>query len=257
MLIGAQMYTVRDFCKNTVDFAETLKKIADIGYKTVQVSGTCDYDAEWLRDELKKNGLSCVITHTPFDKIINDTETVIANHKTFGCKYIGLGCMPKLGEVTREVADDFISKALPAAEKIKESGCLFMYHNHSKEFTENIDGWDGCVLDYLAEKFPVGTMGFTLDTHWVKVGGFDPIEYLEKLAGRTPCVHFKDLVYGEDGKSKYAPVGSGLLDFGAIISTCEKLGVEYALVEQDDCYGRDPFDCLKESYDYLKSEGLN
>ena len=55
----------------------------------------------------------------------------------------------------------------------------------------------------------------------------------------------------------YAPVGSGLLDFGAIISTCEKLGVEYALVEQDDCYGRDPFDCLKESYDYLKSVGLN
>ena len=33
--IGAQFYTLREFCKNTDDFAESLKKVADIGYKTV------------------------------------------------------------------------------------------------------------------------------------------------------------------------------------------------------------------------------
>ena len=41
MKIGAQLFTVRDFTKTLDDFAETLKKIADIGYTTVQVSGTC------------------------------------------------------------------------------------------------------------------------------------------------------------------------------------------------------------------------
>ena len=30
MEIGAQLYTVRDYAKTTEDFAETLKKIADI-----------------------------------------------------------------------------------------------------------------------------------------------------------------------------------------------------------------------------------
>ena len=43
MKLGAQLYTVRDFTKTTDDFAETLKKVADIGYRTVQVSGTCAF----------------------------------------------------------------------------------------------------------------------------------------------------------------------------------------------------------------------
>ena len=54
MKIGAQMYTVREFAKNLDDFSETLKKIADIGYTTVQVSGTCPYEAEWLRENSRK-----------------------------------------------------------------------------------------------------------------------------------------------------------------------------------------------------------
>ena len=52
MEIGAQLYTVRDFCKTPEDFAETLKKVADIGYRTVQVSGTCAYEPEWLAEQL-------------------------------------------------------------------------------------------------------------------------------------------------------------------------------------------------------------
>ena len=44
MEIGAQLYTVREFCGNLDDFSESLKKIAQIGYRYVQVSGTCAYD---------------------------------------------------------------------------------------------------------------------------------------------------------------------------------------------------------------------
>ena len=45
MELGAQLYTVRAFTQTLADFAETLKKVADIGYRTVQVSGTCAFDA--------------------------------------------------------------------------------------------------------------------------------------------------------------------------------------------------------------------
>ena len=89
---------------------------------------------------------------------------------------------------------------------------------------------------------------------FVKIAG---VEWLNKLKGRTPCVHFKDLITTEEGKFKYAPVGAGELDFDAIIETCKNNGVEYAFVEQDDCYGEDPFKCLKQSFDYLTAKGLN
>ena len=59
-----------------------------------------------------------------------------------------------------------------------------------------------------------------------------------------------------DGEKRYAPVGTGELDFEKIIKTSLDLGVEYAFVEQDDCYGEDPFVCLKKSYDYLTKMGL-
>ena len=70
MKIGAQLFTVRDFCKNTEELARTLQKIAEIGYKYVQVSGTCAYDAAWLKRELDANGLTCVLTHIPQKRLL-------------------------------------------------------------------------------------------------------------------------------------------------------------------------------------------
>ena len=63
MKIAAQLFTVHDFTKNLEDFEKSLKKVADIGYKYVQVSGTCAYEAGWLKEKLDKYGLKCVLTH--------------------------------------------------------------------------------------------------------------------------------------------------------------------------------------------------
>ena len=77
MKIGAQFYTIRDFCKTQDDLKESLKKVADIGYKYVQISGTCNYDPLWLKKQLDENGLKCVITHIPVDRLKNDLENDI------------------------------------------------------------------------------------------------------------------------------------------------------------------------------------
>ena len=84
MIIGAQLYTVRDFAKDLDGFAETLKRVADIGYKTVQVSGTCDFEAAWLAEELRKNGLSCVLTHTKPADILDKARFAAE----IGCKVL-------------------------------------------------------------------------------------------------------------------------------------------------------------------------
>ena len=38
MKIGAQLYTVKDLCKTTQEFSETLHKLYKIGYRDVQIS---------------------------------------------------------------------------------------------------------------------------------------------------------------------------------------------------------------------------
>ena len=258
MIIGAQMYTVHDFTKNLDDFAESLKKIADIGYTSVQVSGTCPYEGEWLAEQLKANGLTCDLTHYAPQEMLDDPMAVLEKHKKFGCKYIGIGALPNVWvdgkrDFSKYKWEQFVENYKPVAEIFKNNGAYLMYHNHDFEF-EKVDG--EILWTYLKENFSADLLGFTLDTHWVLAGGHDPIVELNDLVGRTPCVHFKDLTATLDGERRFACVGSGIIDFDKVIKTCIDNKVEYAFVEQDNCYGEDPFVCLKRSYDYLKSMGL-
>lgn len=249
MQLGAQFYTIRDFCKDTDGLAESLKKVADIGYKTVQLSGICAYDAEWMQEELRKNGLTCVLTHTPLDKIKGETEKVISDNKTLGLDLVGIGGYYGYKNGVTTIIDEFKD----AVQKIKANGMRLTYHNHDHEFVK-VDG--KVILEHVSEFFGPDEMAFTLDTYWVQSGGADPVMWLNKLKGRTPCIHLKDMLFTADKQRKMAVVGEGNMNFDAILKTAVDNGVKYALVEQDECYGENPFDCLKRSYEYLKAQGL-
>lgn len=247
MIIGAQFYTLRNFCKTLDDFSETLKKVADIGYTSVQISGTCAYEPEWLRDQLKANGLKCAVTHIPGDKLKADPVKVAHDHDIFDCEYVGLGCYNFAAEDA--TTEKFTEEYLPVAKAIHSAGKYFMYHNHDAEFK-----WENgkTILANLAEKISPELMGFTLDTFWVQAGGGDPAAWIEYLSGRVPCIHLKDYSYGR----KMAVIGEGNINFDRVFKSAEKAGTKYMLVEQDECYGEDPFDCLARSYKYLSSLGF-
>lgn len=245
MKIGAQLYTVRNFTKDLEGISETLNKIADIGYTTVQVSGTCPYEGEWLKSELEKNGLECVLTHYPPKFMLDDLNATMAKHAAFGCRRIGLGHY----DFENKALEDFYEEYLPVSETFKKNGFKFYYHNHFNEFRIRDNK---TYLEHICEKFPDDQLDIILDTYWVQKSGADPIEWIEKLTGRVDCVHFKDMKFNGD----MAVIGEGNMNFKGIIDACDKSGTEYAFVEQDDCYGEDPFNCLKRSYDYLTSLGL-
>ncbi len=252
MQLGAQFYTVREFCKDLDHFAESLKKAADIGYKSVQISGTCPYEADWLKEQLDKNGLTCAITHTNPLRIINETEKVIAEHRVFGCNYIGIGSMPHDLWGNPAGLEGFVEQFAEPAKKIAAAGMKLMYHNHGMEF---IKANGVTFLERLAGRFSPEELGFTLDSFWVQSAGGDPAAWIEKLSGRVDCVHVKDMKMTTDG-AKMAYIGEGNINFDRFLAAAEAAGTKFVLVEQDDCQGRDPFDCLKKSYDYLTAKGL-
>ncbi len=253
MKLGAQLYTIRNFCKTPDGISESLARVADIGYTTVQISGTCDYDAAWLAQELKKNGLTCVLTHTKPETIQADPVAVCNGHKTFGCTNIGLGTIPG-GDFSLAGYTAFVNEYLPIAKILKENGCKLAYHNHYREFWKHEDG--KTVFEKLQQDFPVDLLNITLDTYWVQYAGDDPAAWIEKLAGRVDCIHLKDMAVVNQ-EQRMAPVGQGIINFDAVLKSAEKSEAKYLLVEQDHCYEQDPFDCLKRSYGYLASLGLN
>ena len=248
MEIGAQFYTIRDFCKTPEDFALSLKKVADIGYRNVQISGTCEYDPLWLKQQLDANGLKCVLTHIAKDKLKADAVQVAKDHTIFGCDYVGLGAYG-FKEEKGESMEDFLATYRPIAQTIKENGKYFMYHNHDHEFRKENGK---LILEQIAENIPAEIMGFTLDTYWVQVGGGDPAQWIEKLSGRLPCIHLKDCAY----QQKMAVVGEGNINFDRVFEKAAAAGTKYMLVEQDKCYDEDPFECLRRSYQFLKANGF-
>ena len=251
MKIGAQLYTVREFTQTKEDFEKTIRKIAEIGYECVQISaiGTGITVAE-INQICKANHLEIIITHTPLDRIKNETKQVIEEHKMMNAKYIGLGALTWGTGNSKEGYDRFIADFLPVSKMIKEAGLTFMYHNHDFEFMriEN-----QTAFEYLVDQLPEA--GFTLDTFWVQAGGGDPAWWLKKLAGRVDVIHLKDFVIVNQER-RMAEVLEGNLNWEAIFETAKMAGVKYAMVEQDDCYGRDPFECLRTSFENLKAYGI-
>lgn len=257
MLIGAQLFTLRESCKTLEDLDETLKRVADMGMTTVQLSGVCAYEPDWMAEKLKSYGLSAPITHFAYDKTVGDPAETLRFHQTMGTPYIGLGMMPGqyLRDVTEQKIKDFITEVTPAVETFAAAGCKFMYHNHWHELAK-ID--DRFILDMLCDAFPADAFGVTADVYWIQHAGEDPVAWLHKLKGRVDCAHFKDMAKDADGKNMMVANGEGTeMDYPAILKACVDTGVKYGFIEQDDCHGQDPFACMKRSLDYFRAMGFN
>lgn len=251
MEIGVQFYTLRNKCTDLKSFSDTLARVADMGVREVQISGVCDYEGEWLNEELKKNGLRCVLTHYKTDDIINKPLEVLDKHKLFGCTSIGIGCMP--GLATPESYANFVKNFKPSAKIISQNGGMLFYHNHAFEFERTENGVT--YFDKLLSEFDKNEMQITLDTYWAAFAGVDLPDLIKKLDGRLNCVHLKDLAIIKN-EQKMAVVGEGNINFEKILPLLEEAGAKHLLIEQDETYGECPFECLKRSYKNLKAMGL-
>ncbi len=251
--IGAQLYTVRDFMKTIEDFDASCKKISDIGYKIVQVSGT-SLPAKPMKEVLDKYGLECIVTHRTFYDFKENIGEVMDYNRTLGSKICGIGMMPKEYFESKESVMQFIREAKPICNTLKKEGFCFAYHNHAAEFMKR----DGkFIFDYLVEETDPETFNFTFDTYWSHVAGMDAVKMIEKLGKRAMVLHYKDLKITVEGwrYPEMAEVGYGNLDWDLITAAGEKAGSLCAIVEQDICPA-DPFDSLKMSYDYLETNGF-
>ena len=250
--IGAQLYTVRDYVKTKEDFDLSLKKLSDIGYKAVQLSGIGEIEAEDIREICDKYKITAVCTHRSMDEYLNNLEWSIDFHKKTGCTIAGLGAMPGIwGDFTEENVVEFVKDMNRISAEFKKNGISFAYHNHAVEFIKLANGQ--YLMDYFIEN---GEFDFIVDVYWLAFAGINPAEFIRKLGKRAIVIHFKDLKIERGNKQQMAEVMVGNLDWDEIIKASEEAGALWAMVEQDTCEGN-PFDSLKISYDNLKTKGFN
>jgi len=229
MKIGLNLYSIRNFTQTKQDFLWVAEDLKNNGYDYLQFSGSPLSLAD-AKEVSEKTGMPIYLTHSPYDRIINDTDKLMEEHKAMGCKYIGLGMMPKLMEATEEEMLEMITKLNEVGKKMQENGMTFCYHNHWQEFNKKIG--NKTVMDYMIENAPY--IHFIPDTYWIQYGGASIVEYFEKMKGRMECVHLKDYrINPEENKAEYTYLGNGSINFKTVIDVANKCGAEYFFVEQD------------------------
>ena len=249
--IALQLYTVRDdLAENPV---QTIQKVSEIGYQGVEggpPAGMSNVDfLKLLTDnglELIGSGVSTVEMRHNIQKISDQCQELGID--TLMC---GIG-----GELQQYNGDwvPVIEALTEGCAKAKEAGLRILYHNHAFEFETKINGKYG--LDYLFDTIPASDIQAELDTYWVQTGGEDPVKYIKKYAGRLPRLHIKDRVPDPENQDcPFAEVGYGILDWDNIFAVSPDAGVEWYIVEQDQCV-RPPLESARLSFDYLRSRGM-
>lgn len=251
--LAVQLYTLRDFCKTPADIAASLKKVKQIGYDAVQVSGIGKIDPKELANILKGEGLTCCVTHIGMDRMKNEPAAVVEEHKMWGCEYTAIGGFGASGDLTAKSWLDFAKEYSAIAVNLAKDGLYVGYHNHSHELVK----YDGSTaLDLLFKNFDK-SVWMEIDTYWITHGGGDPIQWINKVSGRIPCIHLKDMAITADKKQLMAEVGEGNLNFPGILEAAKKAGTKWFIVEQDNCNGRDPFESVAVSLRNLRALGLS
>jgi sugar phosphate isomerase/epimerase len=244
-----QLYTVRDLTAK--NFAGTMKKVAEIGYQYVELAGYGNLaDAKAVRKALDDAALKACSGHYSLDLLENKIEQVKDDAETLGIDTV---VCPFLPEDRRRDAKGYeaVAKVLEAAgNQLHQFGVILAYHNHNFEF-QKFGGKTG--LDIIYENTPPHLVAAEIDVYWVKNAGVDPVEQINKLGDRVRLLHLKDMSPGSE--KRFAPVGTGVIDFKAILAAAEKNGVRWGIVEQDRTYDATPLQAIKTSLDNLKKLG--
>jgi sugar phosphate isomerase/epimerase len=228
--VGLQLYTLRNLMAK--EPRETLKKVANIGYKEVETYGYADgkyfgMAPKEFRSYLNSLNLTTPSGHYMPDQIKKGWSQTVEHAAEAGQKYMMCAfIMPN--ERTLDDYKKFIDLFNQAGETCRKAGIQFGYHNHDFEF-ESVDGQ--IPYDLILKGTDPNLVKMELDLYWSSFAHQDAVALFKKNPGRFPLVHMKDMAKTE--KREFAEVGTGSIDFQRILDAGKIGGLKHIFVEQD------------------------
>ena len=246
--LGCQLYTLRDYIQTYDECEKTFAYLDSIGINTIQISAIGPIPADKVAYLIDKYNMDVCVTHISFDRILNDLDTVMKEHRMYHCDTIGTGYLPDSYARDDEGIMRFIKDSSDIAHKLSENGFRFAYHNHSFEFFTLPCGKR--IYDMLINETNPDEYTFIPDTYWYQYAGINPAEMLGKLNRRVKVVHFKDYKVDDKGTPQFAEIGAGNINWDSIYTVCKDIGVKDIVIEQDRCE-IDPRESMALSYKEL------
>jgi len=255
--IGLQLYTIRDAM--TADAAGSLKKVADTGYKYIELAGYADgkfykMDPVEFKKLVADLGMEVLSSHTRVEAqgiTLDNAKKMAEDHSKLGVKYC---IQPWVVEEARTTVASYQKMAADWNQVggiMKDHGIMFGYHNHNFEFN-TVEGKIP-YFDILLAELDKNLITMELDLFWATKAGQNPVEIFKKYPGRFQLFHMKDMYTNEApcyttvGVKDFAPVGEGVINFKDILAVKDIAGLKYMIVEQDQSRDGDPFVDIQKS----------
>lgn len=250
--VGLQLYSLRgEFAAEGVP--ATLKTVEDYGLREVELAGTYNLTPERFTEMLKEHKLKAVSGHFPYDKYKSDPEAIAKEAKALGLKYAGCAWISHNGEFKEADARDAIAVFNQAGEVLKKHGIQFFYHCHGYEFAPF---GNETYMDLIARETDPKNVAFEMDVYWVQHPGQDPVAWLNKLGSRWQLMHLKDMRKGLQGDftgrsdvKNDVVIGTGQMDWPAILAAAKKAGVKYYFIEDESPWAKTQ---IPQSLEYLE-----
>jgi len=227
----------------STDLDGTLRGVAAMGYREVELAGLVGATAQGLQAMLRLYGLDAPSVHASYQRLGSDLPSVIDEARTLGAGFI---VCPSIDADERRTAGEWQGACQRLSEVgrfVRHHGLALAYHNHDFEFVPFADGTTPFQL-MMRETDP-RYVKLELDVYWVAKAGRDPVQCLKDSQPRVLLVHLKDLA--ADGST--TELGAGVLDIEAIVRTALLGGARHLFVEQDD--SADPLRSIAASLRFL------
>lgn len=242
MKYGVQLYSVRDSVQEN-GMLETLRRVAAIGYQSVELAGMGDVTARELRAELNRLGLSIDGAHIGIKAFLPEAiEQTMRDMDTVSCRNLIIPSAKLKTKLEIELFLDQLSHALPT---LRKEGFEIGFHNHAIEFLPNADGL--IPMDVLTRETD---LFFELDTYWAFHAGKDPIALMDTMGDRLRMIHIKDGIssLGNDGGM---PLGKGEAPVSAVYQ--KAIEKKLPLIVESETLKPSGMDEIQVCFDYLKA----
>lgn len=251
--VGLQLWSLREYLPK--DLRGTLAKVRALGFREVEGAGLWGQTASGLRAALDEAGLRCQSAHMQFDRLREDAAGALAEAKALGATWVVCPWISHDKTFTREdvlKAADVFNKVGAAAEP---EGLRFAYHCHGYEM---VPSPEGTLFETLARNTDAKRVQFQMDVFHAHHGGANPVQLIERHAGRVPSLHLKDMKKGLPVKAGTAvgtpeedvPVGTGQIDMAGVLRAAMKAGASLYYIEDESA---DPWGHIPQSVAYLKA----
>jgi sugar phosphate isomerase/epimerase len=235
--VGLQLYSLRaQFTANGVP--KTLDTVKNFGIRYAELAGTYNLKPEQLTALLAERGIKAVSGHFPYKQFKENPAAVAAEAKALGLEYAGTAWADHKPPLTEAQAKDIVDTFNKAGAVLAQHGLKFFYHCHGYEFQPH---GDGTLMDYIIKHTDPKTVSFQMDILWVVFPGHDPAALLNKYPDRWKLIHLKDLkkgvatgsLAGKTDVSNDVALGTGQMNWTAILTAAKKAGVKYYFIEDE------------------------